>query len=109
MLPAYRLSQSDFILVFKILKDLERKTALTNILIIFLYLKMYYANHYITFPIPGFLSDKIKLLWNTCIVVQMYSKHNTTYKYYVSGHYPLSCFYLKTQRFEDWILSPSSS
>jgi hypothetical protein len=37
------------------------------------------------------------------------------YKYYVSGHYPSSCIYLKhrpiyisKQRFEDWILSPSS-
>jgi hypothetical protein len=38
------------------------------------------------------------------------------YKYYVSGHYPLSylylkippCLYYKTHRFIDWILSPSS-
>jgi hypothetical protein len=38
------------------------------------------------------------------------------YKYYVFGHYPLSYLYLempsflffKTQRFGDWILSPSS-
>jgi hypothetical protein len=38
------------------------------------------------------------------------------YKYYVSGHYPLSCLYLKTpsclffriQCFRDWILSLSS-
>jgi hypothetical protein len=38
------------------------------------------------------------------------------YKYYVSGHYPSSCLYLKTpsclffktQRFGDWILSSSS-
>jgi hypothetical protein len=38
------------------------------------------------------------------------------YKYYVFGHYPSSCLYLKTpsclffktQRFGDWILSPSS-
>jgi hypothetical protein len=37
------------------------------------------------------------------------------YRYYVSGHYPssclylqaLSCLYCKTQRFGDWILSPS--
>jgi hypothetical protein len=39
-----------------------------------------------------------------------------SYKYYVFGHYPSSCLYLKTpsclffkiQRFGDWILSPSS-
>jgi hypothetical protein len=31
-----------------------------------------------------------------------------TYKYCVSVHYPSSCFYLKTQRFGDWILSPSA-
>jgi hypothetical protein len=37
------------------------------------------------------------------------------YKYYVFGHYPSSCLYLKTvlfifqtQRFGDWIMSPSS-
>jgi hypothetical protein len=38
------------------------------------------------------------------------------YNYYVLGHYPsshplskmLSCLYLKTQYFGDWILSPSS-
>jgi hypothetical protein len=30
------------------------------------------------------------------------------YKYYVSGHYPSSCLYLKTQTFGDWILSASS-
>jgi hypothetical protein len=30
------------------------------------------------------------------------------YKYYVSGHYPPSCFYSKARRFGDWILSPSS-
>jgi hypothetical protein len=38
------------------------------------------------------------------------------YKYYDFGHYPSSCLYLetpsclffKTQRFGDWILSPSS-
>jgi hypothetical protein len=38
------------------------------------------------------------------------------YKYYVSGHYPSSCLYLKTscclhyktQRFRDWILPLSS-
>jgi hypothetical protein len=38
------------------------------------------------------------------------------YKYYVFGHYPSSCLYLKTwsclffktQRFGYWILSPSS-
>jgi hypothetical protein len=31
------------------------------------------------------------------------------YKYYVFGHYPSSCPFLKkTQRFGDWILSPSS-
>jgi hypothetical protein len=31
-----------------------------------------------------------------------------TYKYYVSEHYPSSCLFFKTQRFRDWILSPSS-
>jgi hypothetical protein len=39
-----------------------------------------------------------------------------SYKYYVSIHYPSSCFYLKTppclyfktRRFGDWIISPSS-
>jgi hypothetical protein len=31
-------------------------------------------------------------------------RHN----HYVSGHYPSSCFYLKLQRFGDWILSSSS-
>jgi hypothetical protein len=30
------------------------------------------------------------------------------YKYYVFGHYPLSCPFFKNQRFGDWILSPSS-
>jgi hypothetical protein len=30
------------------------------------------------------------------------------YKHYVSGHYPSSCFCLKTLLFGDWILSPSS-
>jgi hypothetical protein len=29
------------------------------------------------------------------------------YKYYVSGHHPSSCFYLKTKRFGNWILSSS--
>jgi hypothetical protein len=39
-----------------------------------------------------------------------YSKPHVTYKhkYSVFWHYPSSCFYLKTQRFGDWILSPSS-
>jgi hypothetical protein len=30
------------------------------------------------------------------------------YKYYVFGYYPSSCPFKKTQRFGDWILSPSS-
>jgi hypothetical protein len=30
------------------------------------------------------------------------------YKYYVSGNYPSSCLYFKTERFGVWILSPSS-
>jgi hypothetical protein len=30
------------------------------------------------------------------------------YNYWVSGHYPSSCFLFKTKRFGDWILSPSS-
>jgi hypothetical protein len=36
------------------------------------------------------------------------SEITLSYKYYISRHYPSSCFYLKTQRFGDWILSPSS-
>jgi hypothetical protein len=32
----------------------------------------------------------------------------TNTAYYISGHYPSSCLYFKTQRFGDWILSPSS-
>jgi hypothetical protein len=29
------------------------------------------------------------------------------YEYYISGHYPSSCFYVK-QRFGDYTLSPTS-
>jgi hypothetical protein len=43
------------------------------------------------------------------------SNINSSYKYYVFGHYPSSSLYLKhrpvyfsKQRFGDWILSPSS-
>jgi hypothetical protein len=49
------------------------------------------------------------------ILVLLENKYTGIYKYYVFGHYPSSCLYLKTvlfifkaQRFGDWVLSPSS-
>jgi hypothetical protein len=44
----------------------------------------------------------------TRLVVGEDAPHEQTHKYYVSGHYPSSCSYFKTQSFGDWIVLPPS-
>jgi hypothetical protein len=60
-------------------------------------------------------TDQVPFCTNTKSTVPHSNKHRTcntknTEKcnYHNSGHYPLSCLLLKTQRFRDWIPSPFS-
>jgi hypothetical protein len=68
-------------------------------------------------PTPGRKHFSLRMMLATCPVSKTEAdKHYSKYKYNVFGHYPSSCLYLKalsclffkTQRFRDWILSPSS-
>jgi hypothetical protein len=51
---------------------------------------------------------KILGTWGTSNTFLKGVLHKKFEKYYVSGHNPSPCFLFKTERFEDWILSPSS-
>jgi hypothetical protein len=62
---------------------------------------------YFTLKIKLFFKFQMKRKTYSLVThyLQFYGKLLNAYKYGVSGQYPSSCFYLKTECFGDWILS----